>query len=101
MISSGDILEKEVGEEEKNIRAAFSLTRKLYPCIMFVDEADGSLRTRQSDDKKYYRSMMGEFLRECHGATADKTRNHLCCWPPIGHTISILQCFVAQQITST
>jgi SpoVK/Ycf46/Vps4 family AAA+-type ATPase len=53
MISSGDILQKEVGEEEEDFRAAFSSARKLYPCIMFVDEVDGLLRTRQSDDKKY------------------------------------------------
>lgn len=70
-ISSGDIFHKCWGDDEKAIRAAFGLARKLYPCIMFVDEADGILGKRREDDKKFVRSMLSEFLREWDGGAVE------------------------------
>ncbi|GAB1319399.1 hypothetical protein MFIFM68171_09609 [Madurella fahalii] len=57
-ISSSDIFHKCWGDDEKAIRAAFGLARKLYPCIMFIDEADGILGKHREDDKKFVRSML-------------------------------------------
>lgn len=73
-ITSGDIFQKAWGEDEKVIRAAFSLSRKLYPCIMFIDEADGIFSTRQTDDRKHNRGMMSEFLSQWEGA--GETQRH-------------------------
>lgn len=74
-ISSGDVYQKNWGEDEKVIRAAFSLARKIHPCVMFVDEADGILGSRRDDDKKHITSMLNEFLREWDGASAGRHRN--------------------------
>lgn len=74
-ISPGDIFHSCWGDDEKAIRAAFGLTRKLYPCIMFVDEANGILGKRREDDKKFVRSMLSEFLREWDGAAEGRDRN--------------------------
>ncbi|PKS08020.1 hypothetical protein jhhlp_006632 [Lomentospora prolificans] len=73
-IAAGDIFHKGWGDDEKAIRAAFSLARKLHPCIMFVDEADGILGKRLEGDLKFVRSMLSEFLREWDGAMEGKDR---------------------------
>ncbi|KLU92336.1 hypothetical protein MAPG_11282 [Magnaporthiopsis poae ATCC 64411] len=74
-ISSGDIFHENWGADEKAIRAAFGLARRLHPCIMFVDEADGILGKRREGDKKFVRSMLSEFLREWDGALDGRDRN--------------------------
>lgn len=74
-ISPAKIHQKYWGGDEKAITAAFSLARKLHPCIMFVDEADGMLGRRREEDKTHVRSMLSEFLREWDGAVEGKDRN--------------------------
>ncbi|TVY90075.1 Protein MSP1 [Lachnellula willkommii] len=39
-ISGADVNDMFVGEGEKNVKAVFSLAKKLSPCVVFVDEAD-------------------------------------------------------------
>ncbi|GAW23388.1 hypothetical protein ANO14919_129460 [Xylariales sp. No.14919] len=75
-ITSGDIFQKAWGEDEKVIRAAFSLSRKLHPCIMFIDEADGIFSARRTDDKKHIRGMISEFLSEWDGASGPKGKKN-------------------------
>lgn len=73
-ISPGNIFGCHWGDDERAIRSAFGLARKLHPCLMFVDEADGILGRRQESDKKYVRTMLSEFLREWDGAATDTNR---------------------------
>ncbi len=75
-ISSGDIFQKHWGEDEKMIRAAFALARRLHPCILFIDEADGLFGVRRDDDKRHARSMLSEVLREWDGVSPEGKRNN-------------------------
>lgn len=57
-----------VGEGEKNIKAIFSLARKLTPCIVFIDEADAILGSRGgSSPRTSHRELINQFLREWDG----------------------------------
>lgn len=59
-----------VGEGEKNVRAIFSLARKLAPCIIFIDEADSLLGTRSGTaNRASHREIINQFLREWDGMT--------------------------------
>lgn len=68
LIVATDIHDKYVGESEKNIRAIFSLARKLKPCVVFIDEGDALLGSRNdSVNKGTHRSVLNQFLREWDG----------------------------------
>lgn len=59
-----------VGEGEKNIRAIFSLAKKLTPCIVFIDEADAILGARSGgSNRTSHRELINQFLREWDGMT--------------------------------
>ena len=59
-----------VGEGEKNVRAIFSLAKKLAPCIIFIDEADAILGSRGgSSNRTSHRELINQFLREWDGMT--------------------------------
>ena len=59
-----------VGEGEKNVRAIFSLAKKLAPCIVFIDEADAILGSRSgSSNRTSHRELINQFLREWDGMT--------------------------------
>jgi SpoVK/Ycf46/Vps4 family AAA+-type ATPase len=68
-VSLSDIFEKYVGEGEKNVKAIFSLARKLGgPCIIFLDEVDAVFGTRRSDSStNTRREIMNEFMAEWDG----------------------------------
>lgn len=67
-ISGADLYNKWVGEGEKNVKAMFSLARKLKPCIVFIDEADGILGGRGNDNgRPSHRDLINQFLREWDG----------------------------------
>ncbi|KAJ1655197.1 hypothetical protein IWQ61_005010 [Dispira simplex] len=77
-IKASDILDKYVGEAEKNVRAVFSLARKLSPCIVFVDEVDAMLSSRRSGDVGSgtgKREMLTQFMTEWDGLTSDQTQS--------------------------
>ncbi|KAL9577313.1 MAG: hypothetical protein Q9212_006446, partial [Teloschistes hypoglaucus] len=68
LIVAIDIHDKYVGESEKNIRAIFSLARKLKPCVVFIDEGDALLGSRNDTvNKGTHRSVLNQFLREWDG----------------------------------
>lgn len=68
-VALSDIFEKYVGEGEKNVRAIFTLARKLGgPCVIFLDEVDAVFGTRRSDGSgSSRREIMNEFMSEWDG----------------------------------
>ncbi|KAK2007332.1 AAA-domain-containing protein [Colletotrichum eremochloae] len=70
-ISTSEIWQKCHGEDEKMIKAVFSMARKLYPCIVFVDEADAMLGARKAGERRHVRSMLNQFLMEWDGLVTD------------------------------
>lgn len=59
-----------VGEGEKNVRAIFTLAKKLTPCVVFIDEADAILGARSSaGNRMTHRDLINQFLREWDGMT--------------------------------
>ncbi|KAK4158466.1 putative mitochondrial AAA [Chaetomidium leptoderma] len=69
-ISTAELWQKCHGEDEKVIKAVFSLGRKLFPCIVFLDEADAMLGARKAGEKRHIRSMLNQFLMEWDGLTS-------------------------------
>jgi ATP-dependent 26S proteasome regulatory subunit len=64
-VSGGDIFNMYVGEGEKNVKAIFSLAKKLSPCVIFIDEADAIFGSRQSfSNRSSHREIINQFLKE-------------------------------------
>ena len=73
-VSGSEIYDMYVGEGEKNVKAIFSLARKLSPCIVFIDEADAIFGSRgggASAARSSHRELINQFLREWDGLTTD------------------------------
>lgn len=69
-VSGSDVYDMYVGESEKNVRAIFSLARKLSPCVVFIDEADAIFASRGSGtSRNTHRELINQFLREWDGMT--------------------------------
>lgn len=67
-VSGSEIFDMYVGEGEKNIKALFSLAKKLSPCVVFIDEADAIFGARSSGSKRSsHREIINQFLREWDG----------------------------------
>ncbi|KAJ3223492.1 hypothetical protein HK099_001075 [Clydaea vesicula] len=54
------------GESEKNVRAIFSLARKLRPCVIFIDEIDSILKSRNNLHRADA-AVLNEFMQEWDG----------------------------------
>ncbi|EOD52472.1 putative mitochondrial aaa protein [Neofusicoccum parvum UCRNP2] len=67
-VSGSEIYDMYVGEGEKNVRAIFSLARKLSPCVVFIDEADAIFGSRSgSRHRTSHREVLNQFLKEWDG----------------------------------
>ncbi|KAI2464320.1 P-loop containing nucleoside triphosphate hydrolase protein [Annulohypoxylon bovei var. microspora] len=66
-ISTSEVWQKCHGDDEKMIQAVFSMARKMYPTIVFIDEADGLLGERKAGEKRHLRAMLNKFLMEWDG----------------------------------
>lgn len=67
-VSGSDVYEMYVGEGEKNVKAIFTLARKLSPCVVFIDEADAIFCSRTgSNNRSSHRELINQFLREWDG----------------------------------
>jgi SpoVK/Ycf46/Vps4 family AAA+-type ATPase len=66
-IALSDVFDKYVGEGEKNVKAIFTLARKLSPCVVFVDEVDALFGRRKGDTFASRREVMNEFMGEWDG----------------------------------
>lgn len=69
-ISAASINDMWVGSSEKNVRAVFSLARKMSPMVVFLDEAESLLGSRgRQPSKGGYKETINQFLREWDGLT--------------------------------
>ncbi|KAE8551555.1 hypothetical protein EYB25_005445 [Talaromyces marneffei] len=68
-VSGSDIYDMYVGEGEKNVRAIFTLAKKLSPCVVFIDEADAIFGSRNQSRNRFssHRELINQFLREWDG----------------------------------
>ncbi|TVY75641.1 ATPase family AAA domain-containing protein [Lachnellula suecica] len=67
-ISGADVNDMFVGEGEKNVKAVFSLAKKLSPCVVFIDEADAIFSARgETRRSTTHRELINQFLREWDG----------------------------------
>eukprot|EP00573_Skeletonema_grethae_P006932 CAMPEP_0201710422 /NCGR_PEP_ID=MMETSP0578-20130828/58624_1 /ASSEMBLY_ACC=CAM_ASM_000663 /TAXON_ID=267565 /ORGANISM="Skeletonema grethea, Strain CCMP 1804" /LENGTH=458 /DNA_ID=CAMNT_0048199453 /DNA_START=1 /DNA_END=1377 /DNA_ORIENTATION=+ len=73
VVSPSCLLRKYVGETNLNVRALFSVARKIAPCVLFVDELDGLFRERGGEDD-VGRDLKTEFLQLWDGI-----RHHQQC----------------------
>ncbi|KAG0750110.1 hypothetical protein G6F16_000843 [Rhizopus arrhizus] len=71
-IQASDIYDMYVGQGEKNVRAIFSLARKLSPCVVFIDEVDSLMTKRGSDhSSKSHREIINQFMVEWDGLSSN------------------------------
>ncbi|KAG9252680.1 uncharacterized protein F5Z01DRAFT_726515 [Emericellopsis atlantica] len=66
-LDASSVNSKWVGDTEKAIAAAFSLGRKLSPCIIFIDEVDALFFRRSDDDACWRRQALNQFLQSMDG----------------------------------
>jgi SpoVK/Ycf46/Vps4 family AAA+-type ATPase len=67
-VSGSDVYDMYVGEGEKNVKAIFTLARKLNPCVVFIDEADAIFGARTGGrSRTSHRELINQFLREWDG----------------------------------
>ncbi|KAL8397557.1 hypothetical protein RB594_004315 [Gaeumannomyces avenae] len=66
-VSAAAVNDRWVGASERNVRAIFSLARKLAPVVVFLDEADSLLGSRESRNRGGHREVVNQFLREWDG----------------------------------
>ena len=67
-VALSDIFDKYVGEGEKNVKAIFTLARKLSPCVVFLDEVDAVFGARRGDQGNgARREVINEFMTEWDG----------------------------------
>ncbi|KAL3462893.1 hypothetical protein BJX64DRAFT_258365 [Aspergillus heterothallicus] len=67
-VSGSDVYDMYVGEGEKNVKAIFSLAKKLNPCVVFIDEADSIFCSRAgSKTRASHRELINQFLKEWDG----------------------------------
>lgn len=63
------------GESQKLATAVFSLAVKIQPCIIFIDEIDSLLRTRDTHDHEATAMVKALFMSMWDGLTTDSN----CC----------------------
>ena len=67
-VSGSDVYDMYVGEGEKNVKAIFTLAKKLSPCVVFIDEADAIFGSRTgASGRTSHRELINQFLREWDG----------------------------------
>ncbi|KHJ32869.1 putative mitochondrial aaa atpase [Erysiphe necator] len=67
-VTAADLNNMYVGEGEKNVKALFTLAKKLSPCVIFIDEVDSIFGSRESSRQRTsHREMINQFLREWDG----------------------------------
>lgn len=52
-VDASSVENKWLGESEKNAKAVFTLARRLAPCVIFIDEVDSLLSSREGTSGKF------------------------------------------------
>ncbi|KAH0543912.1 hypothetical protein FGG08_001813 [Glutinoglossum americanum] len=67
-VSGAEVYDMYVGEGEKNVKAIFTLAKKLSPCVVFIDEADAIFGSRSSHaNRTSHRELINMFLQQWDG----------------------------------
>jgi ATPase family AAA domain-containing protein 1 len=77
-VNAANVMDKFLGESEKLVSGLFSLARKIAPCIIFIDEMDTMLRSRDSagpGTPQAQQSMLGMLLAEWDGLRSNDKNN--------------------------
>ena len=61
-LSVSALTDKWYGESQKLAQAVFTLALKIQPCIIFIDEIDSFLRSRDSHDHEATAMMKAQFM---------------------------------------
>ncbi|EKQ58058.1 MULTISPECIES: AAA family ATPase [unclassified Clostridium] len=69
-----DILDKFIGESEKNIRLMFEEAKMKKPCVLFFDEIDTLGYSRLKLSSQYLRGVIDQFLCEMDGLDSSKDK---------------------------
>jgi SpoVK/Ycf46/Vps4 family AAA+-type ATPase len=75
-IDPSTIENKWLGESEKNAKAVFTLARKLSPCVIYLDEVDAILSSRENGDhsSQAYTSVKTTLMQEWDGLKSSNER---------------------------
>lgn len=69
-VGIADILDKWLGNSERNIKGVFDEARQMRPTVLFIDELD-ALGHKRAQTSSYIRSIVNQLLLELDGATSD------------------------------
>ncbi|CAO1338763.1 unnamed protein product [Diamesa serratosioi] len=69
------LTDKWYGESQKLASAVFSLAIKIQPCIIFIDEIDSFLRSRNSNDHEATAMMKTQFMMLWDGLSTENGSN--------------------------
>jgi SpoVK/Ycf46/Vps4 family AAA+-type ATPase len=72
-ISASTIMSKWLGDSEGHAAAVFSLARKISPCIVFIDEVDGLLHSRDTNEHETSRRVKNEFFSGWDGLLSNSS----------------------------
>lgn len=72
-ISASSLTGKYVGDNEKSVRALFSVSEKFSPSVIFLDEIDSVLSKRSSNENESSRKLKTEFLVQMDGVQSSKS----------------------------
>ncbi|XP_047306937.1 uncharacterized protein LOC124910346 [Impatiens glandulifera] len=77
-VSMSNITSKSFGEAEKMVKAVFTLSRKILPSVIFVDEVDSMLGGRgKQGEEEFTRKMKNEFMVNWDGLKTKDTERIL------------------------
>jgi len=73
-VNASQLVDKLVGQTEKNIAELFQRANYASPCIIYIDEIDSLLGDRQSisGEREYQKSKIGAFLSHMDGISTSK-----------------------------
>ncbi|XP_014790306.1 outer mitochondrial transmembrane helix translocase [Octopus bimaculoides] len=70
-VELSSMLDKWYGESQKRVAAIFNLAHKIQPTIIFIDEIDSLLRTRNTQDHEATSMMKTQFMNYWDGLLTD------------------------------